>query len=84
MAKRTTQRQPQPRSRAADQQRKQQPQGDRSSVATLDREPEQAAGTTPRTDNIARRAYQIYCERGCEHGRDMDDWLQAENELKGR
>jgi hypothetical protein len=32
---------------------------------------------------IARRAFEIYCQRGAQHGRDMDDWLQAERELRG-
>jgi hypothetical protein len=36
----------------------------------------------PTHDEIARRAYQIYEERGGEHGRDWDDWLQAERELR--
>ena len=30
---------------------------------------------------IARRAYEIFCERGGEHGHDLDDWLRAEREL---
>ena len=30
---------------------------------------------------IAQRAYQIYCERSGEHGRDTDDWFRAEMEL---
>ena len=32
---------------------------------------------------VARRAYDLYLARGCEHGRDLDDWLQAERELRG-
>ena len=32
--------------------------------------------------NIARRAFEIYCQRGCQHGHDLDDWLQAERELR--
>ena len=36
---------------------------------------------TVTTNNIACRAYELYEERGCEHGRDMDDWLLAEHEL---
>lgn len=36
----------------------------------------------PGPDEIARRAYELYCERGCEPGREMDDWLQAERELR--
>ena len=30
---------------------------------------------------IARRAYELFEARGCEHGRDWEDWLQAEAEL---
>ena len=30
--------------------------------------------------DIAHRAFELYCERGCEHGHDIDDWLQAERE----
>jgi DUF2934 family protein len=33
--------------------------------------------------DIARRAFAIFCERGCQHGHDLDDWLQAERELRG-
>jgi len=36
----------------------------------------------PKIDEIERRAYEIYLERGSSHGRAMDDWLQAEQELK--
>ena len=31
---------------------------------------------------IARRAFEVYCARGGQHGRDLDDWLQAERELR--
>ena len=30
---------------------------------------------------IARRAYELFEQRGREHGRHIDDWLQAESEL---
>lgn len=30
---------------------------------------------------IAKRAYARYCERGCAHGGDMEDWLAAEEEV---
>jgi hypothetical protein len=33
-------------------------------------------------DEIRRRAYEIYLERGEQPGRELDDWLQAERELK--
>jgi len=32
--------------------------------------------------SIARRAYQRFDERGREHGRDLDDWFQAEQEIR--
>lgn len=32
-------------------------------------------------DEIVRRAYEIFEERGRIHGHDLDDWLQAEREL---
>jgi Protein of unknown function (DUF2934) len=39
--------------------------------------------SAPVTDgNIASRAYDLYLARGCEHGHDVDDWLQAERELQ--
>ena len=31
---------------------------------------------------IARRAYEIYEERGRKHGDDINDWLRAEAEVK--
>ena len=32
-------------------------------------------------ERVASRAYELYLARGGEHGRDQDDWLQAEREL---
>jgi hypothetical protein len=42
---------------------------------------DKATGLTDR--DVARRAFEIFCERGCEHGHDLDDWLQAEREVRG-
>ena len=33
-------------------------------------------------DDIRRRAYEIHLERGGLPGRELEDWLQAESELK--
>ena len=33
-------------------------------------------------EEIARRAYEIYQARGSEPGRELEDWLQAERELR--
>jgi hypothetical protein len=30
---------------------------------------------------VAKRAYQIFEKRGCQHGFDVDDWISAEKEL---
>lgn len=37
---------------------------------------------TVTNSDVARRAYDHYLGRGCEHGHDVDDWLQAERELQ--
>jgi hypothetical protein len=35
-------------------------------------------------DGIARRAYEIYVQRGGENGQDVEDWLQAEKEISAK
>lgn len=37
---------------------------------------------TPNDTDIARRAFELYCARGCHDGYDTQDWLQAERELR--
>jgi len=32
---------------------------------------------------VARRAYELYVNRGYQHGGDQDDWFRAEAELSG-
>jgi hypothetical protein len=44
--------------------------------------PVESLARAPTREEIARRAYQIYVDRGAEHGRDWDDWLQADGELR--
>lgn len=39
-----------------------------------------AAGVSE--SDIARRAYELYCDRGCQDGHDVEDWLTAERELR--
>lgn len=34
-----------------------------------------------RISRIARRAHEIYLARGGEHGKALEDWLQAEREI---
>jgi hypothetical protein len=31
---------------------------------------------------IAKRAFELFVERGCEHGHHEEDWLRAEQELR--
>jgi len=40
-----------------------------------------AAGV-PSRDDVARRAFELYCQRGRQDGHDLQDWLQAEQELR--
>ena len=35
----------------------------------------------PSAQDIAQRAFELYCERGRQDGGDLDDWLRAEREL---
>jgi len=44
---------------------------------------EPSVANSARDEEIRRRAYEIYLERGEQPGRDLDDWLQAEGELEG-
>jgi hypothetical protein len=39
-------------------------------------------GNSARDEEIRRRAYEIYLERGEQPGHELDDWLQAERELE--
>ena len=43
-----------------------------------------APAPEPSLDDIRRRAYERYQERGGKHGEHFDDWLEAEKELKSR
>jgi hypothetical protein len=38
----------------------------------------------PSDEDIRRRAYERYLQRGGGHGMDFEDWLEAERELKRR
>ena len=35
-------------------------------------------------EEISRRAYDRYVQRGQEEGRDQEDWLEAERDVRGR
>jgi len=47
--------------------------------------PEENTGSLELTEEvIRRRAHQLYEERGCEPGHELDDWLLAEAEIIGK
>ena len=43
---------------------------------------EKSRNNGPSLAEIRERAFDIHIERGGIHGRDLDDWLQAERELQ--
>jgi hypothetical protein len=43
----------------------------------------EAGPSGPLHDEISRRAFELYCERGRTDGQDLEDWLQAEREILG-
>ena len=47
--------------------------------------PQAQPSTTPRLhvphERIAQRAYEKWMKRGCPHGTDVQDWIEAEREL---
>lgn len=36
----------------------------------------------PSREEIARHAHELYVQRGGEHGKDVEDWVRAERELR--
>jgi DUF2934 family protein len=40
-----------------------------------------AVAAPPSSEEIAKRAYELYLQRGSESGYELEDWLQAEAEL---
>ncbi len=56
----------------------------RSAAAAPDPAPPEAQdiGAAAREHRIAEAAYYRYLKRGAQPGHDLDDWLQAERELR--
>jgi Protein of unknown function (DUF2934) len=47
--------------------------------------PTSQLGSLELTEEIIRmRAYQLFEQRGYQHGSDLDDWLQAEAQIMGK
>ncbi len=77
--------------RVADRRRAAQPEGAGPETAAASMADDRKAGgggagtrREPTHDDIARRAYEIFSARGGTHGYHIEDWLQAERELRVR
>ncbi|MGE5207307.1 MAG: DUF2934 domain-containing protein [Chlamydiota bacterium] len=62
-----------------------------SSVTPINRKPSEvkearrsSSGNGNLEEEIRRRAYELFQERGGEHGRHHEDWLRAEAEVRAR
>jgi hypothetical protein len=42
----------------------------------------EAESAAPQSKRVEARAYELYLQRGGEHGHDVEDWLAAEKELQ--
>src|SRR5437868_2619775 len=54
--------------------------GDSHMIATA-RAREPIGKTLSVEDRVRQRAYELYVNRGCESGSELDDWLQAEQDV---
>ncbi|HET7750640.1 MAG TPA: DUF2934 domain-containing protein [Terriglobales bacterium] len=60
-----------------------------SSVTPINRKPSEVkelrkSGNGNLEEEIRHRAYELFQERGGEHGRHHEDWLRAEAEIRAR
>ena len=60
------------------------PKAKRTRAPKAEQTPVGPTTAEPTLDDIRRRAYERYQERGGNHGQHFDDWLEAEKELKLR
>jgi len=44
--------------------------------------PEATKTVRPTREQIAQRAHELWVKSGCKHGRDEQNWLEAERQLK--
>jgi len=47
-----------------------------------ERQPKSETESLSLEEQIRRRAYELYVERGSESGSELDDWLRAEEEIR--
>jgi hypothetical protein len=56
-------------------------QGGEYPMASMAAAPRTAVENLPLEERIQRRAYELYVQRGNQSGAELDDWLQAEEEI---
>jgi hypothetical protein len=58
--------------------------GGGTAVATRPASPRTSSGKAPRIthEQIAKRAHEIWIQRGCKPGTDQQNWLEAEAQLR--
>ena len=54
---------------------------DEKAVTSQKDNPQEGALSDERQERIAKRAYELYLERGCREGCDVEDWVDAEQEI---
>jgi hypothetical protein len=57
---------------------------DKKTAVTIEQttaDPAQDSALAANTEAIARRAYELWEQRGCPHGCSQEDWFRAEAEL---
>jgi hypothetical protein len=54
---------------------------DQPAAGRINSTPRRHHSNESRISRIARRAHEIYRARGGEHGKALEDWLQAEREI---
>ncbi|MDR4481375.1 MAG: DUF2934 domain-containing protein [Nitrospira sp.] len=50
-------------------------------ITTQEDRPQEGASSDKSRERIAERAYELYLERGCREGCDLEDWVDAEREM---
>ena len=54
---------------------------DQKAVTTQKENPQEGASSDELRERIAKRAYELYLQRGCREGRAGEDWVDAEQEI---
>lgn len=58
-----------------------QPTQQQKTNSAIQAQPATKPANRPSHEQIAKRAFELFLARGGQHGRHVDDWVQAEREL---